>query len=284
MDEKSEMLITWGSADRVQVFRQEVNADGIKASTSPLRVELDERFELKGSPPRYDMIFKLPEEGAEIAFDLEAGWPIWWSHWGRLLSYVGQHSSVRVSPSAGRAERNLVGLGVVEHVYGASLPFQFTRYTPVHYHWDVLRFDGGNPLDSAAGLSVGIRGKTVLRLKAAARLPGLPQKAVSGLEIKYLDISSTKGPDGRSVMLPVRWEGSMSGSWGNLSYEARSTTPPALVIPSGGMLGFEFEGELTSPVEESARVYGTGFTEYGDLSGKLKEFIARSTQTGVDQS
>jgi hypothetical protein len=267
---RSEALITWGTTEESRVQMQEVDTDGLKSSLYPTRVELEGHFLLEGTSPRYTMAFKLPEHDAEASFDFETGWPIWWSRWGRVLNYVGQHSRVRVTLDSKGTKREMDGFGVMEHVCGISMPFDFTRFLPFHYHWDVLAFGSpDSPFDSSAGLSIGRNGNTVIRLRSAAKLPRRAPEAMRGLSVRYLEARGGSSADGEDIAVPVRWEGSTDGRDGRLSYEASASTPLAGIIPGGGMLGFTFEGEWKPASGSSSGLTGTGFTEYGDFSGGL---------------
>ncbi len=266
----SNMLIAWATSDDVVVLERNVDASGLKGRPNPLRVEIDDLFLLEGRAPEYEECFTLPGMEASVNFAFEAGWPIWWSRWGRILTYSGQHSSVRVDLTRGTETYRLNGLGVMEHVCGISLPFDFTRLIPFHYHWDVLHFsDTNSPADSAAGLSIGWRGETLVRLRSAARLPGHRPESMGGLVVRYLETRRERTGKGEEIMVPVRWEGLLRGKPGVFSYSASATTPVAQIIPGGGMLGFDFEGRLESPGGGLEEWNGTGFTEYGDFSGKL---------------
>lgn len=70
-------------------------------------------------------------------------------------------------------------------------------------------------------------------------------------------------------MTPLRWEGTLRSRDGIFRYRASAATPVAGNIPGGGMLGFDFEGDWRRPGYASSRWQGTGFTEYGDFSGRL---------------
>lgn len=267
--DSSEMMIAWATAESVEVLSSGVGGEAVESSESPLWVRMDDLFLLEGAAPRYGAKYSLPDARAEATFSFEAGWPLWWSRFGRLLTYAGQHSSVAVDLECERLESHLEGFGVLEHVTGASVPFDFTRSLGLGYHWDVLAFHTpGSPFDSAAGLSIIRRGKTVVRLKAAASLPGGRPEAMYGLSVRYLEQGRGAGSGGEKIAVPLRWEGVMRNRAGTFSYTATATTPVAAVIPGGGMLGFEFDGEWVSRAAPVERFSGTGFTEYGDFSGR----------------
>jgi hypothetical protein len=158
----------------------------------------------------------------------------------------------------------------MEHVAGTAVPFDFPRFLPINFHWDVLAFeDADSPFDSAAGLSVGMRGKNVLPLKAGARLPGHEPAGMRGLWVKYVETTIAPDSSGRDIMVPLRWEGVMRSLEGTFSYEATAATPAAGILPGGAMLGFDFIGRWVAAGTRARLLRGTGFTEYGDFSGRL---------------
>ncbi|MBU1671368.1 MAG: hypothetical protein KKF41_06490 [Actinobacteria bacterium] len=267
---ESEVMLSWATDDGVETFTGKVDPGPLESSTDSVRVSLPGRFALAGSRPRYGMSFSLPESGSGASFDFQASWPIWWARYGRLLSYVGQHSTLRLTLWRGETEETHAGFGVIEHVSGTSLPFDFTRRLPFGYHWDVLAFHTpGGRAESAAGLSISLKGEPFLGLKAAARLPGRNEVPMRGLSLRYLEFAQGTRPDGREFLVPASWEGVMRDSRGEFRYVARAATPVAPVLPGGGFLGFEFEGAYHHPYRSSALWSGTGFTEYADFSGEL---------------
>lgn len=266
----SEVCIMWATADDVQI-RQSSLPEGRQSGTiSPLLVDYDENFTLQGEWPDYRMMFSLPGGQATAHFDFEAGWPIWWSKFGRMLQYIGQHSQVKVSFSEEGTSLDLDGFGVIEHVAGYKAPVDVTKVVPMHFHWDVLVFENsGSPTDSAAGLSFGARGTTLVPLKARARLPHAEPRRMRGLWVRYLKAERGKDPQGNDIMIPLKWEGVMRSLQGTFRYVARAATPVATVIPGGGMMGFDFEGRWVSKGTRPEILRGYGFNEYGDFSSGL---------------
>jgi len=263
---ESELMIAWADDNEVGVLQRKVDNAQLKSSSDPLRVSLPGRFTMEGSRPRYTMFFSLPEEGSKAFFEFETGWPIWWAREGRFLNYVGQHSAVRLDLSRDGREESARGFGVMEHVCGASAPFDFTGRMPFSYHWDVLAFHTpGSPFDSAAGLCIGFRGETLIQMKAACKLPGHREAPMRGLSVRYLEVNSMKADDGTEMTVPASWEGVMRGRRGEFRYVARASTPLAAIIPGGGMLGFEFEGAYHDHYQGTRAWSGTGFSEYGFL-------------------
>jgi hypothetical protein len=268
--ENCEVCILWATTDGVKMRLSELPQGKESGSASPLMVDYDENFTLQGEWPEYKMRFALPGGHTVAHFDFSAGWPIWWSRFGPVLQYIGQHSHVTVSLSDEDTRLDLEGFGVIEHVAGAAAPFDITGVLPVHFHWDVIVFeDADSRFDSAAGLSFGALGTTLVPLKAAVQLPGREAMGMRGLWVRYLETSRETGPDGKDIMIPLRWEGVMRNRRGTFRYTARAATPVAKVIPGGGMLGFDFEGRWTSKGSRHQILRGYGFNEYGDFSGGL---------------
>lgn len=268
MDRTSEALIVWATTESITVHKQDLEIGLLQSSPVPLKVEFPGHFSFKGEAPDYWMEIRIPDDQVSIRFEFRAGWPIWWSRWGRFLHYIGQHSSVSVELVEKSQCRRLEGLGVVEHVCGMSTPFVTNKITPIHWHWDVLSF-GTSPLDSGAGLSLGIRGRTFLPLRAAARIPGHEVMDMRGLRVRYNELAMVEGPERRPVVVSVRWEGLMKSREGVLHYRATAKTPTAFLIPDGGMLGFDLEGEWRGTGGSVVSLTGSGFTEYADFSGYL---------------
>jgi len=283
MGEQTEVMIAWANADEVEVKVSVVEPEPLTAAASPLRVALGESFLLEGKAPDYRMTFTLPANRGCASFNFRTGWPIWWAKFGPMLQYVGQHSGVSVDfPSrsvSGNGSETLAldGFGVMEHVAGASASFDFTG-TPLHFHWDVLAFDDAqSPFDSAAGLSIGMGGRTIVPLKAAARFPGSEARGMRGLWVKYREVTTGVDEAGNAIMVPVRWEGLMRSSQGTFRYEATAATPVAGIVPGGGMLGFDFEGRWTTRGSNRTTLRGYGFNEYGDFSGALEQLARRES-------
>lgn len=266
--DRSESMIAWATGEGASVLKDEPGAGVPGVSANPLKVSLGDLFLLEGTAPDYTMVFRLP--GAKAMFHFRAGWPIWWARGGRMVTYPGQHSSVAVRLERDTETFEAEGFGVMEHVCGISVPFDFTRHLFSHFHWDVLAFHAPvSPFDSAAGLHVGLRGGVSLAIKAAAKVPGLGPAVMRGLSIRYLETSLANGESGEDIMVPLAWEGRMRNRAGELRYEARSNTPVTAILPGGGFLGFDFEGEWAPRGRPIEKLEGTGFTEYADFSGGL---------------
>jgi len=270
MDAVSELVIMFADTRETTISRCDLNLTKLQSTTSPFCVEAPNCFRFAGETPQFTMDFRLPEAQTRASFRFTTDWPIWWSRWGRLLHYVGQHAMVTAELE--RAGRKIMhsGLGVMEHVCGAAPPFDVTRLAPLHWHWDVLSFTTpDDPGASAAGLALGLGGRTRVRLRAGLRLPGEKARALRGLDVRYLEFSEEPGPDGRPIAVPQAWEGVMNNRRGELRYEARRATPVAKVVPGGGFLGFDFTAEWRPPRGASRPLSGVGFCEYGDFMRRL---------------
>jgi hypothetical protein len=276
LGENCEVCIMWATETDVEVRQSEVGVGKESATVSPMLVDYDENFTLTGTWPQYRMMFALPGGHPTAHFEFEAGWPIWWSKYGRFLQYVGQHSKVNVRLSDEDKALELDGFGIIEHVAGAAAPFDITSIAPMHYHWDVLVFaDGSSPTDSGAGLSFGAGGATLIPLKAALKLPGSEAEKMRGLWVRYLELGTMPGLNGEKIAVPLKWEGVMRSLRGTLRYTATASTPVATVIPGGGMLGFEFQGRWVESGTRPSILRGYGFSEYGDFSGGLLRVAER---------
>lgn len=275
--DSSEVMTAWATPEEVTVLRREVEAGTLESSLDPLRVALADRFLLEGEAPRYRMDFSLAEDAAAASFDFETGWPVRWASMGPVLSYLGQHSTLRLEITRGNTGIEAYGFGVTEHVRGMSLPFDFARVAPLHFHWDVLSFQGtGSTLDSAAGLSIGSRGRTLIPLASVVALPGASPRAMHGLRVRYNELSLAPGEDGTPTMVPEAWEGDIRARDGEFSYRATRATPVAFLVPGGGMLGFDFAAEWRPRVGNTLELSGVGFSEYGDFSGRLARLAVPS--------
>jgi len=268
--ESTEVLITWGSRHEVEVHQHRFEGNTVSAESSPLSIAFEDSFLLEGTAPHYRMSFSLPGSEVSARFEFETGWPIWWSRFGRLLQYVGQHSKAFAELVTDEGTFGLEGLGVMEHVAGTAVPFDFTRAAPINFHWDVLAFEEStSPFDSAAGLSVGVEGKNVMPLRAGLRLPDHEPWRMRGLWVRYLETTVGRDLNDEEIMVPLRWQGKMRNLKGTFTYEATAATPAAGILPGGAMLGFDFTGRWVGRGSHARLFSGTGFTEYGDFSGRL---------------
>jgi len=147
-----------------------------------------------------------------------------WLRLPRVLTYWTAFGELRFEGPLGSG----AGLGLVEHAFGAAIPFDLGRVR-TGWQWDVLRIDQGG---FAAGLFA--RGRRALRRAAGrvrsrrGRAPALLSRALVAAECRDAD-----------RVAPLRWEGAFRTRAGLLSYEARKATPVAPEVPEGGFLGFE---------------------------------------------
>lgn len=268
MDRHSELMISYGGAEDLHVETGQIDTETLSSSKNPLNVDLPGFFKFQGAEGKYSMYFKMPGTGTVARFDFISGWPVWWSKWGSLLHYVGQHCEVSTSVQGKGINAALKGFGVVEHVCGFSLPFDITKFLPIHYHWDVLAFHTPDaPFDSAAGLFLGYKSKAFIGLRSAAKFPDKSVTAMKGLHVKYLEVAEDDDGKGQKISRPLKWQGTMESKEGIFNYIARSSTPLAKIIPGGGMQGFIFEGELKTKTGVPGIFTGTGFSEYGNFAG-----------------
>lgn len=272
MGERSEVMIATATSESVKVTFEPATELAPAVCPLPLAISFEDQFSLKAGEAGYAASFAAPGTERSLEFSLEAGWPVYWSRFGRHLQYVGVHSAA----SVGVEKATLSGLGVVEHVTGLSAPFDFRRVLPVSFHWDVLAFDRAlTHTDSAAGLSIGFGGNTAIPLKAAARVPGDDPRTMRGLYVKYLEAETRRDESGRQHVVPLKWEGMIRSSRGTLRYLATAATPAAFVLPGGGMMGFDFEARWTGRGSNRKTLGGTGFTEYGGFTSRLAGLSSR---------
>jgi hypothetical protein len=121
------------------------------------------------------------------------------------------------------------GLAFVDRAWGSNVPFAPARLVP-GWHRDLLFFDD----DHWASASTTGRGREKLRV----------------------DVHGRRGGDGGCV--PQRWTGRTELAREDLHYSATASTPVAQLVPGGGVVGFDFEGQ-----RGDAAVRGTGVCDVG---------------------
>lgn len=166
-----------------------------------------------------------------------------WAQFPRILRYFGACGRALGSIAIGGATHDLSGVAIVEHAWGALVPFDPMRFVRGPWHWDVLAFDD-DTRTVAAALWVSLPGYPLRGVRAAGKLPGLDD-APRAVRVERDD-------DVR------RWRASIAAGGAELAYEAIATTDLARAAPGGGFVGFDFEGTL-----RSQRVRGRGFCEHG---------------------
>jgi len=171
-----------------------------------------------------------------------------WVRVPRVLTYWTAFGELRFEGS-GRTE---LGLGLVEHAFGAAIPFDLGRLR-IGWQWDVLRFEQGG---FAAGLALDIGGR-LRGLRGALRTGEEGLVRTSSLALSWRERDDDAG---RSA--PVRWEGLFRCRAGALRYEARRATRVVPEVPEGGFFGFDFQGRWQPNGAGERAVSGTGFTEY----------------------
>jgi hypothetical protein len=169
---------------------------------------------------------------------------LWWIKLPRVLTYWSGFGGIDWCGTH--------GTGLVEHAWGADSPLDIARIPPRKWHWDVLRFADGSAcaglsLDLVAGLW-GVRG--------GGRVAG---EAWSDRAFANIEVIEKRSDTAANRAAPNRWRGTLRIAGGVLRYEARASTPVAAMVPDGGFLGFDFEGEWKGRV-----LNGTGFCEYRD--------------------
>lgn len=272
----TEAMVALGRPDHVEVVRSFSNSGRLEIT--PSRISQGDIFSLKRPDGRKCEMELLLEEGnAQASLCFEPGWPIRWARFGSILTYTGFHSLVTASLSLDGELIESDGFGILEHVTGAKLPFDFTRVLPASFHWDVVVFPGDS-LESSAMLSLGLGMRKLKKFKGRAMLPGGRPSSMARGSVDYLETRGEQGPHGEPYAFPTVWRSGFRAGGQQFSFTAGANTPPAPVIPGGAMMGFDFEGE----VEKDGRarpVSGWGFTEYGDFSGRLARDILLNSQS-----
>jgi hypothetical protein len=166
----------------------------------------------------------------------------WWARIPRVLSYFTGFGPLAWKDDSGGV---LSGIGLVEHAWGADVPFDVAAWAPRRWQWDVLTCEDGGTFGSLTVAGLGVR--TMGR--ASPREPfGTGHRA-------RCRVASWRHEASRPV--PERWTGTLVTPSGRLDYEASATTPVAPTVPDGGFLGTRWTGRLNR-----RDVGGTGFTEY----------------------
>ena len=277
-------LVTYiATADSIREQRDEIATDDPGIAGQGFGIDLDD-LAWQGEPPRYTFARSM-DDGVRVDLQVETRDRVDWVRLPGLINYFGYHSGLAgtVTLGEGRAEE-FSGLGVQEHAWGASLPFDPNRFVLGPWHWDVLSFeevDGEGLPDHAAlaALSVPIPGLGSRCLRAMGRLPGEPFGPLSAFRVEHLEFGSIPGPDDRpGLSYPTRWRGSLRNSRGSLSYEAWASTPPVRAVEFGCFLGFDFEAVHEPRSGPSRRLTGSGFCECG--SPTWAESAGRPIPTG----
>src|SRR5262249_24633314 len=115
-----------------------------------------------------------------------------------------------------RKTHDLSGIALVEHAWGALVPFDPMRFVRGPWHWDVLAFDDG-ARSIAAALWVSLPGFPLRGVRANGRLPAVdePVRAVRierGAEVK-------------------KWRATIAAGDAELTYDAVTTTELARAAP-----------------------------------------------------
>ncbi|MHB8894554.1 MAG: hypothetical protein ACYC99_05150 [Candidatus Geothermincolia bacterium] len=268
--DRTEAMVMLGWPDRVELARTFEDAGAL--DLSPSQVTQGDRFSLERVGSECEMKLQLPD-GVAASLTFAPGWQINWMRAGGLLTYAGFHSKVKASLSINGRNVEAEGFGILERASGSKLPWDFTRILPINFHWDVAVIDG-ETLDSSALITIGLGGRKLYRFKGKATLPGEARAAALGGALEYLDMREERNADGEVFAFPERWRSGLRTLSTRFDYVAKSNTPPAAILPGGGMMGFDFEGTVSGS-GWAKPVSGYGFTEYGDFSGRQRRLIPR---------
>jgi hypothetical protein len=196
--------------------------------------------------------------GAAAAIDLTLAGrdQVEWLRLPRVLTYSGVHCAARGTVRAAGTSHDFAGLGVLEHAWGGTLPFDPQRLVRGPWHWDVLHLNddaekpGAGAAVAALWLTIPLLG--VRGVRAAGRLPGTPFRPLQPVSLEPL------ARDANGV--PRSWVGRLrdAHAGADIIYEARASTPVAAAAPGVFFQGFDFE--LTRAGRRHA---GSGFCECG---------------------
>jgi hypothetical protein len=239
-----------GTAERVLHQAQPIAPEAIAAPGGTLSIDLPGRLRLAGDHTAVRLRFDDAAAGLAADLGCRPRDRLQWARWPGLLSYVGFPGPLDGRLTAFGRDHVLSGVAMVEHAWGAMLPFDPQRLR-VPWQWDVLVFDGDGEPPVLAALTIALPG---IRppMRARGQLPGGVPARFDRHRVDYLAI------DGDT---PRRWRGRMSGPSGELDYEAAATTPAAPAFPDGAFLGFEFTGRWRTAGADQP-IAGTGFAEH----------------------
>jgi hypothetical protein len=191
---------------------------------------------------------RVRREGV-VELDVELHDRMDWVRIPKMLRYVGACGLASGTITIDGARHALHGAGVVEHAFGAHVPFDPLRFVRGPWHWDVLSIDEG--VTVAAALWITAPGLGMRGVRATGRLPG----GAASVRAHAIERASE-----------ARWRARLRDGDVELEYEAVASTERANVVPGGGFVGFDFEGTLRG---RGARrvVRGRGFAEMGGEGG-----------------
>ncbi len=263
--EVGELIAMVGLADRTVVERAPLAASTVACDADRLGVRAAGRADWRGVFPEFAI-----DQGADGAVAARLRMTghdvVRWIRAGGMLTYFGVHSTMAGEVTVDGRALPVDGFGIVEHAWGASLPFDPRRIARGAWQWDVLAFDEPNrrsPAAVAALASAMPLGKRLWPLAGRGRTPGGEAADRGGLRVRW-----RSARDG----LPAAWRGEVAGAGETLVYEARAVGEPARVLPHGAFFGFQFEGEVRRGAAQQ-RVSGTGYCEFADPRGDLPSLL-----------
>jgi len=235
------------TADRVYETRAPLAEADLHVGRDELDVAVAGALEWRGAPPSFDLVCH-ERGGLGMHMEVSTRDRMQWIRAPRLLTYFGLHSGARGTVTFGGEEHPFSGLGILEHAWGAQLPFDPVRLVRGPWHWDVLAFDEEEGA-AFAGVSLPLPGLGTRGVRSSARIPGHGFTAFRNYQVDVL---------ARREGVPSRWVGKMQSDRGELRYEAKAATPVLLAAPAVHFLGTEFEATFAG-----TRYEGRGFTECG---------------------
>ena len=245
----------WGTAafgDRLVEGRAAFEPEALRVGATGLALELPGRARLWEEAGQVALWWRDEASQLEASLTLEPREVVQWARLPPALRYLGVHARLKGALKVGKVSHDLSGLGVVEHAFGALVPFDPARFPLGRWHWDVLSFeddDGALATLTVNAPLLGMRG-----LRAGGQVPGVMVAPISAAGVEYLEVEHDH---------PKRWLGRARGSTGELVYEAVASTPLARAAPGGGFLGFNFEATFTAAGARPRHFAGRGFCECG---------------------
>ncbi len=239
-----------GTASQVLHLPMPVEPDDITADRHVLSLTVPGRLRLAGDGAGVRLRVDDPAGLSAEVTCRPGGDRLEWARWGGLLSYVGFPGPIEGRLRGFGGDHPLVGQGIVEHAWGASLPFDPLRVR-VPWQWDVLASEQEDePL--LAALAIQLPRRPLVRVRG--RLPGGATARFDRHAVTYLEVGD--------ACAPRRWLGRMSGPAGELDYEAQAATPAVPAFAGGAFLGFDFTARWRPAGSGERRLEGSGFAEH----------------------
>lgn len=226
------------------------------------KLALDDRLNISGAWPDYEISYMQPEEELEISIKLKAAENFRrWAHVPSAYCHYTTFCSYRGSISWAGKKDNVSGVCLLDHGYGRRVPAFMGRISkPVSlFRYEVLQFgEKGHVicLDTAAIFKMPIR-----RTGLVSTAPGSPISHMGEYSEDILSWLETENAVGDLKSIPDVWRGKLEGSQGRFEFEAHRATDPRPVIGPGFTYGFDYEAKWSPRDGEEQNVSGRGYVE-----------------------